>query len=109
MVEDALASRLAQLNQARTLVDHDASYFPQIVIGVLPVFTDSAVELRRWVADFVLVAFSSTKLSLEDKQDLALKCLDKLTSSIISETDPTTSKSFIQISAAVYPLLFRHV
>lgn len=109
MVDNALAARLAQLNQAKSLVEADASYFPQIVVGVLPVFSDPAVELRRWASDFVLLAFSSRKLPLEDKEDLALKCLEKLAKSIPTEKDVTTAKGFIQISTIIYPLVFRHM
>lgn len=109
MTDVALSARLAQLEQARSLVEADATYFPQIVVGVLPVFDDPFVELRRWVSDFVLVALSSRKLTTEDKQDLALKCLEKLSMSTISEDDTTTAKNFIQISTIIYPLVFRHV
>lgn len=109
MTDDALKARLLQLQQARTLVDSDPSYFPQIVVGVLPVFHDASVELRRWVADFVQLAFTSAKLGVQEKQSLAITCLDQLISALTSETDISATKSFIQISSLIYPLLFRHV
>lgn len=109
MVDSALASRLAQLNQAKLLVESDASYFPQIVVGVLPVFTDASVDLRRWVADFALTAFSSPKLPLVDKHDLSLKVIEPLSSAIVTEKDIATCKSYAQIAAIIYPMLFRHV
>ncbi|CCG81695.1 Putative uncharacterized protein [Taphrina deformans PYCC 5710] len=109
MADQALAARSAQLEQAKALVEADASYFPQIVVGVLPVFDDPFVELRRWVADFVLLAMSSRKLGTEDKQELALKCLEKLSDSTANEQDITTAKSFIQITTIIYPIVFRHV
>lgn len=109
MVDSALEARLLQLQQARALVDSDPSYFPQIVVGVLPVFHDASTELRRWVADFVQLAFTSVKLGTQEKQELAITCLDQLVNALSTEKDISTSKSFIQTSSLMYPLLFRHV
>lgn len=109
MVEEALTSRINQLNQARSLVESDPSYFPQIVVGVLPVFNDAAVELRYWVAEFVASAFTSNYLSASEKENLASKCLDRLTAALAAETNIQVMKSFIQLSSALYPILFRHV
>lgn len=109
MVDSALASRLAQLDQAKLLVESDASYFPQIVIGVLPVFTDDSIELRRWVASFVLTAFSSPKLSAQDKHDLALKVIEKMSAAVVAEQDISICKCYAQISSIIYPMLFQHV
>lgn len=109
MVDHEMSSRLLQLNQARALVETDPSYYQQIVVGVLPVFDDVAADLRRWVADFVLSALSNSKLTALEREDLALKCLTRLSEALAKEKDDQVSKCFIQLSSAMYPLLFRHV
>lgn len=109
MTEDSVTIRLTQLAQAKSLVDGDPSYFPQIVIGVLPVFVDQEVRLRRWVADFVLLAFSSPLLPQTEKCDLGLKIVEQLSSSIVTEEDLVVRKCFVQVCTILYPLLFQHM
>lgn len=108
-MDASLSSRLGQLNQAKALVETDPTYFPQIVVGVLPVFVDPEVELRRWVAEFVMLAFSSTNLDHRQKQDLAIKSIERLSHATIVETDIVALKCFIQTSTTVYPLLFQYM
>jgi symplekin len=105
----AVESRLKQLQQAKDLVDNDASFFGQIVTGLLPLTNDPEVIVRRWVADFLLQAFSSIKLDMPAKLDLALKCLETLCTLMVQQQDVPTTKSVMQASTLVYPLLFRHL
>ncbi|ORY81893.1 hypothetical protein BCR37DRAFT_379792 [Protomyces lactucae-debilis] len=106
---NAVASRLKQLQQAKDLVDNDPSFFTQIVVGLLPLTSDPEVVVQRWVADFLLQAFSSVQLDTEAKLDLSLKCLETLCTLMVQGRDVPTTKSVIQAATIAYPLLFRHV
>ena len=109
MTTEPVEARLAQLNQAKALVQADPSYFPQIVLGVLPVLLDPELELRKWVSDFLLTAFSSLQMPAEEKQNLALQLVGKLAQAMLSEASSAVQKCYIQVATLLYPLIFSHV
>lgn len=111
------AETIRQLNSARDIVLRDATIYPQVVPGVLPVVGISTpVEQRRWGADFLAETFASPVINAEDKQKMCVGSgvLDTLGSyldrkaQVGDEEDPAVVKSAVQCAASVYPLVFRH-
>lgn len=109
MGTESVEARLAQLNQAKALVSVDTSYLPQIILGVLPVLLDPEVELRKWVSDFLLSAFSSFQVSTQEKRDLALQLVGQLSQAMQNETSTAIHKGYIQLATLIYPLIFAYV
>lgn len=113
----APADTIRQLNSARDIVLRDATIYPQVVPGVLPVIgASAAVELRRWGADFLAETFASPVVNAEDKQKMCVESgvLDTLKGYLNrkedmgQDEDPTVIKSAVQCAASVYPLVFKH-
>jgi hypothetical protein len=100
--------QLRQLGEAHDLVLKDPAYWPQVLHGVLPMFSNSVFEVRRWGADFLAETFSTPVLDARAKQELALACLDTLLW-LSNETETGILKSVVQCSASVYPIIFRHM
>lgn len=113
----APADTIRQLNSARDIVLRDATIYPQVVPGVLPVIgVSTAVEQRRWGADFLAETFASPVINAEDKQKMCIGSgmletlkgyLDRK-AEVGEEEDPAVVKSAVQCAASVYPLVFRH-
>ena len=99
-----------QLNAARILALSDASTYPQIVLGVLPIIgPTAALELRRWGADFLAETFASPTLEESEKQRLSLQTLHTLKDLLeIPGEDTGVIKSVVQAATSVYPLVFKH-
>lgn len=113
----APADTIRQLDSARDIVLRDATIYPQVVPGVLPVIGSStAVEQRRWGADFLAETFASPVISAENKQKMCVESavLDTLKGYLNrkeemgQDEDPTVIKSAVQCAASVFPLVFKH-
>ncbi|KAJ6257719.1 hypothetical protein Dda_7507 [Drechslerella dactyloides] len=106
----AVKDKIAQLNQARSLVLQDSKFYPDILKGILPVIVapSSVIELRRWGADFLAETFSSPLLTAQKKQELALTCLGPLMT-LLGELETGILKNVIQCSSSIYPLIFRYI
>ncbi|KAM0718497.1 hypothetical protein Q7P37_005567 [Cladosporium fusiforme] len=113
----APADTIRQLNSARDIVLRDATIYPQVVPGVLPVIGISTpVEQRRWGADFLAETFASPVVNADDKQRMCVGSgmLDTLKGylhrkeELGEDEDPAVVKSAVQCAASVYPLVFRH-
>lgn len=102
---------IVQLNSARGLALNDASFYKQIVPGVLPIVgISAAIELQRWGADFIAESLASAAVSSEEKQQLSLLTLQIIKDYLDSpKNDETVVKSAIQAATSAYPLAFRHV
>jgi len=101
---------ITQLESARKLALGDATYYPQIVPGVLPIIgAKSDLELRRWGTDFLAEAFASPGLPQEEKQKLSLKVLQALKQYLeLPSEDATVVSSVVQIATSIYPLVLRY-
>jgi symplekin len=100
---------IKQLNDVRKLVLGDASYYPHIIQGVLPIIGPSArVELRRWGADFLAETFASPAVPAHQKEALCLVVLETIKGMIENpQEDAAVVKSIVQVAASVYPLVIR--
>ncbi|KAI9824256.1 MAG: hypothetical protein M1832_002063 [Thelocarpon impressellum] len=107
----SVADQLAQLDKARKLVLGDATYYPQIVEGILPIIGANArLELRRWGADFLAETFATPALAAKQKEALALVVLETLKAMLeTADNDTDVIKGVVQAAASVYPLVFRHI
>lgn len=101
--------QITQLNDARKLVLSDATYYTQIIQGILPIIGPSArVELRRWGSDFLAETFSSPTIPSSQKETLSLVVLDTLKDMIENpHEDSAVVKSTVQTAASIYPLVVR--
>lgn len=108
---NGVTDQITKLEAARKLVLGDATYYPQIVQGIIPIIGANArLELRRWGADFLAEAFASPSLAMMHKQSLSLAVLDTLEALLeIPGEDTAVLKGVVQASASIYPLVFRHV
>lgn len=101
--------QINQLNEARKLVLSDATFYDQILQGILPIIGPSArVELRRWGADFLAETFSSPTIPSSQKETSSLVVLDTLKDMIENpHEDTAVIKSIVQTAASIYPLVVR--
>ncbi len=106
---DPVDQQIKQLGDARKLVLTDATHYPQIIQGILPIVAPGArVELRRWVADFLAETFASPAIPAHQKETLSLLVLETLKNMIENpQEDHAVVKSVVQTAASVYPLVFR--
>lgn len=113
----APADTIRQLNSARDIVLRDATIYPQVVPGVLPVIGPSTpVEQRRWGADFLAETFASPVIGADAKETMCVGSgvLDTLRGYLNrkedmgEDEDPAVVKSAVQCAASVYPLVFRY-
>ena len=106
-----VANQIAQLNSARNLVLSDAALYPQIVNGILPIVgAHTALELRRWGAEFLAETFASPVLATSLKEQLAQKALQTIQEIMtLPETDTAVLQSLVQAATSLYPLIFRHM
>lgn len=108
---DPVSSQIAQLNAARNLVLGDAAFYPQIVIGILPIIGASArLELRRWGAEFLAETFASPVLPSAQKEQLAANVLQTIHELLnLPDGDTVVLRYTVQTAASLYPLVFRHM
>lgn len=108
-MDSSVEIQIKQLGDARKLVLSDASHYPQIIQGILPIAAPGArVELRRWVADFLAETFASPSIPSQQKESLSLLMLETLKVMIESpQEDPAVVRSVVQTAASVYPLVVR--
>ncbi|KAL8909973.1 MAG: hypothetical protein Q9171_004706 [Xanthocarpia ochracea] len=106
----SVVEQLSQLDAARQLVLADASLYPQIVQGILPIVGANArLELRRWGADFLAETFASPLLALQEKERLSIVVLQTLRELLENQgEDNNVIKSVIQAAASIYALVFRY-
>ena len=100
--------QIDQLNQAKQLIRQDASFYPQIMRGILPIAQKPESRLRSWCADFLADGFASSEIQEDEKQSLAVLCLDTIVI-LFQEQQQTSLKSLIQCAASIYGLLFKHM
>ena len=105
----SVEQQLRQLGDARKLVLGDASYYPQIITGILPIIGPNALlELRRWGADFIAETFASPNLAADKKEAMCLEVLETMQGWIGNpREDAAVVKNTVQAAASVYPLVFR--
>lgn len=106
-MSDDTSAQLSQLNTIWELVEQDASFFLQIVPGILPIATRSELPIRQWISKFFALLFTTPNLSLDNKEKLGLQCLDTLVSYVQFE-DVMLLKNMIQCCSAIYPIMFRY-
>ncbi|KAG4303577.1 hypothetical protein PCK1_000095 [Pneumocystis canis] len=106
-MNDDTTAQLSQLNTIWELVEQDASFFLQIVPGILPIATRSEPAIRQWVADFLALTFTTPNLSIDNKEKLGLQCLDTLVN-YVQFDDIVLLKSIIRCCSAIYPIIFRY-
>ncbi|KAG4306212.1 hypothetical protein PORY_000200 [Pneumocystis oryctolagi] len=107
-MNDDTTAQLSQLNTIWELVEQDASFFLQIVPGILPIATRSELPIRQWVADFLALTFTTPNLSIDNKEKLGLQCLDTLVN-YVQFDDIVLLKSIIRCCSSIYPIIFRYV
>jgi len=105
----SIEEQIFQLNAARNIVLGDATYYPQIIQGILPIIgREARLELRRWGADFLSETFASPTVQLQQKETLSLIVLETLKTMIENPNeDSTVVKSIVQAASSIYPLVFR--
>lgn len=105
----SIEEQIKQLDDARKLMLSDATYYSQIIPGLLPLTNrDARIELKRWVADFLAETFASPQLPAQQKEKLALTVLDTLRSLVENpHEDPIVVESVVQTAASIYPLVLR--
>lgn len=106
--QSSVEEQIQQLGAARALVLTDPIYWAQILHGILPIVSGPVVELRRWGADFLAETFSTPVVDINEKQSLAVTCLDTMVR-LMDEKEAGILKSVVQCSASVYPLIFRYM
>lgn len=108
-MDSSVNQQIKQLGDARKLVLTDASHYPQIIQGILPIVGPGArVELRRWVAEFLAETFASPLIPSHQKETLSLLVLETLKNMIENpQEDPAVVRSVVQTAASVYPLVVR--
>lgn len=107
-VQSSVEDQVRQLGDARALVLADPIYWTQVLHGILPIVSGPVVELRRWGADFLAETFSTPVVDANEKQNLAVTCLDTMVR-LMDEKEAGILKSVLQCSASVYPLIFRYM
>lgn len=102
---------ITQLNSARSLTLNDASFYPKIVGGVLPLIgQQAALDLRQWGAEFIAETLASPVINQENKQKVGLMVLDVLKGYVESmNQDNNVLKSSVQASSSLYPHIFRYM
>jgi hypothetical protein len=115
----SVVEQIKLLEDARKLVLSDASYYTQILQGILPIIDPGGrgeplrseaakVELRRWGADFLAETFASPAVPAQQKESLCLIVLEVLKTMIENPNeDSAVVKSVVQTAASIYPLVFR--
>ena len=105
----SVEQQIKQLGDARKLVLSDASYYPQIIQGILPIVTPTArVELRRWVSEFLAETFASPAIPSSEKETMSLVVLETLKILIENpQEDPAVVKNVVQTAASIYAHVFR--
>ncbi|KAK9456188.1 hypothetical protein V1511DRAFT_496801 [Dipodascopsis uninucleata] len=106
--ELTVEQQIDQLNQAKQLVLQDASFYPQIIRGILPIIRKPDVRLRSWCATFLVDGFASADVPLNEKQSLATACLDAI-QMLLLESDILILKNTIQSAASIYPFVFKYI
>ncbi|KAK9468975.1 hypothetical protein V1512DRAFT_220667 [Lipomyces arxii] len=109
MAELSVEQQIEQLNKAKDLVHQDASFYPQIIRGVLPIASKPDLRLRRWCAQFLADGFAAIDLELkEERTALAIECLNTV-EILVNEDDVEVLKNIVQCCASLYPLVFKHI
>lgn len=105
------AAMISQLEQARKLTLGDAQVYAQVIPGILPIITPvSALEVRRWGADYFAECFASPTLPTAQKEQLAPQVLGTLKNFLDNPNeDAAVLKSVVQTAASIYPLIFRQM
>jgi symplekin len=105
------AQTIASLNDARILALADASHYPEIVKGVLPLIgPNAAIELRRWGSDFLTETFSSPILPLKEKEKLSVMTLELFRNLLeLPGEDVAVVKNVVQSVSNIYPLVYYHM
>lgn len=106
-----MIEQISQLDAARNLVLGDATFYPQIIQGVLPIIGANArLELRRWGAEFLAETFATPALGVQEKTKLSLDVITTLKELLeIPGEDTNVIKSVVQAASSVYPLVFRYM
>ncbi|CAG9971238.1 unnamed protein product [Clonostachys byssicola] len=107
----SLPDQIRQLNDARVLVLGDVKYYPSVVKSILPIVgPTSAIELRRWGAEFLAEAFATPALPNGEKETMQPFVLATLESLLENEAeDEQVLRSVIQTAASIYPLAMRWI
>ncbi|KAK9325095.1 hypothetical protein V1517DRAFT_315366 [Lipomyces orientalis] len=108
MTDLTVEQQIDQLNQAKQLVLQDASIYPQVIRGILPIAQKPEPRLRSWCAAFLADGFASAEVNAGERQVLAVACLHTI-EILFEETDLHVVKNLIQCSASIYPLIFKHI
>jgi symplekin len=105
----SIEDQVKQLDDARKLVLGDATHYPTIIQGILPIIgRDARVELRRWGSEFLAETFASPTLPAQQKETLSLIVLETLKTMIENpQEDTAVVKSIVQTAASIYPLVVR--
>ncbi|KTW29312.1 hypothetical protein T552_01267 [Pneumocystis carinii B80] len=106
-MNEETSTQLSQLNTIWELVEQDATFFLQIVPGILPIAARSELVIRQWVAKFFALLFTTPNLSIDNKEKLGLQCLETLVNYVQFE-DIILLKNIIQSCSALYPIIFRY-
>ncbi|KAH9887862.1 hypothetical protein F4778DRAFT_797338 [Xylariomycetidae sp. FL2044] len=101
--------QIRQLEGARGLVRGDPTYYPQVIQAALSIVgPGTAVQFRRWGADFIAEAFATPALPIAQKETLSLLVLETLKSFVEDvNQDVLVLRSVIQAAASIYPLALR--
>lgn len=107
----SVADQIKQLDGARKLVLENVSYYGDVVRGTLPLIgPNSAVEIRRWGADFLAEAFATPAVPNADKETMQPYVLVTLEALLDDKNqDPYVLRSVIQTAASIYPLALRWI
>lgn len=105
----SVPDQIRQLDGARKLVLENVSYYKDVVRGTLPLIgANSAVEIRRWGADFLAEAFATPAVPNGEKETMQPYVLVTLESLLEDKNqDPYVLRSVIQTAASIYPLALR--
>lgn len=103
-------SVIAQLEQARKIVLADPSHYPDIVTGITNIIgSRSAVEAQRWGSSFLAETFASPVVSGTTKEKMSVEAITLLQDWLENQGDEAVLRSAIQMTASIYPYIFRHV
>ena len=104
-------TEIVQLNAARQIVLRDATLYPQIVEGILPIIGANArLELRRWGAEFLAETFAAPAVPSQTKESMAVLVLQTLKDLLeVPGEDVEVVKAVVQAAASIYGLIFRYM
>lgn len=106
------SAMLPQLEELRKACLADSAQYVAVVPGIVPILQSAtAVDVRRWGADFIAEAFATPTLPGQQKEHLITDTVMALLRAMLESPteDVAVVKSAVQACSSIYPFVFRRV